>query len=133
MQSSNLKSNVLCVEPVWGQRHGEKHGNWTRQSSHIKCRADAVGAMVYIFGDEKILAHCIEDACVTLQEQKLESLKKELKAFQWELNELDIAMAEIEDEIENKQLEIRKLQKEIAQQISLHKSPPVDPNQIPLL
>jgi peptidoglycan hydrolase CwlO-like protein len=89
--------------------------------------------MVYVFGDERILAHCIEDACVTLQEQKLESLKKELKAFQWELNELDIAMAEIEDEIENKQLEISKLQKEIAQQISLHKSPPVDPNQIPLL
>lgn len=89
--------------------------------------------MVYIVGDERILAHCIEDACLALQQQKLESLEVEIKAFQWELNELDIAMAEIENEIESRQVEISKLQKEIAHQISLHKPPPFDLNQLPLL
>ena len=141
MQSSKTKLNVYCAEAVWGRVIDNRpaEGNWHIKSKVIKCRADADGAMVYIFDETRILAHCIEDALEVLHEQTITQKEKEIKELTRELyslqNKVDDIEAEIEeteDEIGKRAKEVRELRAQIKQFQTLETATE-DPNQIPLL
>lgn len=109
-----MNSKAEIIAPVWGQfSQPGCYGNWDFCAKGIECRADAEGAMVYVFGETKILAYCIEGAMDVLNEQTIATKEKEIKDLTRELYSLQNKVYEIEAEIEETEDEIGKLAQEV--------------------
>ena len=115
--------NIETEKPFFGLG-----GNWTIIASHIKCWADAIGAMVWKLGGEAILAHSADEAADVLVK---EVNKGKLAELQSEIRELKDKIWDLEEEMYDLEKEEEKL-KAVMRECAAAPKPQADKNQLTL-